>query len=65
MKGFKVLEAGYEESKTQLAATEAQLSAADAAREALLAEMEVAARTIREHEMVRQRPVGECLLSDL
>lgn len=54
MKGFKILEASYEESKRKLAAVEDELSNVTFAKEALFADVGVARQLLRERETVRQ-----------
>lgn len=54
MKGFKVLEASYEESQRKLAAAEEQLSAVSASYDELIAEMKVAQQILHDRETVRQ-----------
>ena len=53
VKGFKVLEASYEESQKKLAVTEERISTIDAAHAALIAEMETAQRILYDRETVR------------
>ena len=53
VKGFKVLEASYEESERKLAATEERLSAADTAYSTLTAEMEIGRQVLRDRDTVR------------
>ena len=53
VKGFKVLEASYEELQRKSAATEERLSAIDAARAASIAEMETVQRVLHDYETVQ------------
>ena len=53
VKGFKVLEASYEESQRKLTIAEERLSVIDAAHAALIAEMETAKQILHDREMVR------------
>ena len=54
VKGFKVLEAKYEESQRKLVATEEQLAAVSASHDAFLGHMEAAKQVLRDRETVRQ-----------
>ena len=54
VKGFKVLEASYEESQGKLAITEERLSTVNTALTALIAEMEAAEQLLHNRETVRQ-----------
>jgi len=53
VKGFKVLEASYEESEKSRVATEERLSTIDAAHSALIAEMEDGRRALHDRATVR------------
>ena len=55
-KGFKVLDARYNELQQKQAATEKELSTLKDIHHTLLTEMEAARRIIHEREMVRQHP---------
>jgi hypothetical protein len=54
VKGFKVLESGYEETKKKLITTEERLSTVSASHEALIAAMESAQQVLHDRENVRQ-----------
>lgn len=52
VKGFRVLETSHEEYKKKLATAEERLSAVDAARARLIAEVEVGRQVLHDREMV-------------
>lgn len=52
VKGFKILEASYEQSQSNLAITEERLSAINAEHSALIAEMETAKQILHDRETV-------------
>ena len=53
MKGFKVLEASFEESERKRTATEERLSVVDAAYTAMTAEMEMGCQVLHDRDVVR------------
>jgi hypothetical protein len=58
VKGFKILEASYQESQRKLTVTEEQLSTIRAPYNTLIVEMEAVQRVLRDRETVRQRIFG-------
>jgi len=55
VKGFKVLEASYEESERKRANTEERLSAIEGANTTLIAEMELGRQALRDRDTVWRR----------